>query len=356
MKQYFSIPYYNEYGMLLRTKLGNFRTILNSFYPHSKVPAFEGKKRKHVMEIIFTLAMVGPSTTHEIAENALSINPKFKAFHKIPYENIRKLGGIYYKLINGRQEKKKGRQRKTKKYDGLISEGYLIQSGTKINNKGKKIPIYFLTLRGCFVALGFDIPNFDNFLENNSKNHLFFAYIKNIRALTSLSFVREIFLKPIINDIRKGRISYKDEEISYYFNQIAESISNNLGLKFTRKLQKFFDQTEHVKYKKFPGINEYEKLIDNTFYYERPKSDWLDSLIEKYYKDSNDEEFYRIYCDDKLEHHLVYRVMRNIHHTYFYVLGVKVIPRGPTKRLHRSKFWKQNRKYKKKFYPWKNPK
>ena len=343
------------YGMLLRTKLGNFTTILNSFYPYSTVPAFEGKKRNHVMEIIFTLSMVGPSTTHEIAENALSINPKFKTFPKIPYEDIKKLGGIYYKLINGRLEKKKGRQRKTKKYEGLISEGYIIQTATKINNKGKKIPTYFLTLRGCFVALGLNIPNFDYFLDNVSINHLFFSYIKNIRQLISLPFVREIFLKPIIDDIRKGRISYKNEEVSYYFSQIAESISNNLGIKFTKKLQKIIEQHGNIKYKKILGINEYEKLIDNTFYYERPKSDWLDSLIEKYYKNSDDEEFYRIYCDDKLEHHLVYRVMRNIHYTYYYALGVKVIPRGPTKSLLRSKAWKKHRKYKKQFTPWKNP-
>ena len=335
--------------MLLRTKIGDFDDILDTFYPPYKIPIYGGKKRKHVMEIILVLSMIGKSTTHEIAEHALSIDSKFKAVHKIPYHNIRNRAGVYRTEYIKEEDKEK-------KYDGLITQGYVIQTGTKLNKKRKKIPLYSLTLQGCFVALGFKHIKLRTFIDIASRNHLFFGFLKTIMDVTSFTFINEFFIKPMRSDIEKGRISFENEKISYYFNQIAEIIGNVLINKFFKLLQQYNEDDVKIKYINFPGISDIETLIDNIYYYERPKSDWEDSLIEKYYSDPDEETFYREYCDYDIEQHLVYRVMRNIHFNYCHTLGITPIPRKPRNKLLRSKQWKEHKRFKRNPQPWITPK
>jgi len=341
--------------MLLRTKIGNFDDILDTFYPPYRIPIYGGKKRRHVMEIIMVLSMMGKSTTHEIAEHALSIDTNFKAVHEIPYRDIRSKAGIYYKLINDRTEYIK-KLNEEKKYDGLITQGYVIQTGTKINKKRKKIPLYSLTLQGCFVALGFKHVKLKSLIDIASRNHLFFRFLETIIELTSYSFVNELFIKSIRNDIEKGRISFENEKIHYYFNQLAEIIGLTLIDMFRKSLQKYNNYDGKIKYADYPGISDIETLIHNTYYYEQPKSDWEDSLIEKYYSEPDEEIFYRDYCDYEIEQHLVFRVMRNIHFNYYFTLGIFPIPRKPQNKLLRSKQWKEHRRFKRKPQAWITPK
>lgn len=323
-------------------------TVFGTLYPSGTIPVFEGKKKEHVMEILYALAHLGPATTHEIASKVLPRDFEYRNYIKIPYSCIKKRGGIYYKLINGRIEKNKGKSRKVKEYSGLISEGYVVQTGYTINKKNHKIPLYFLTLKGCFVALGFSSIDINKLINNSAKNHLYFAYLKSILEKTSISFVKMIFTDPIRDFIAKGRLSLKIEDISYYFTMICES-SYNI----------FFPHTKHAIYSfywnnttssiiKYPKTKYIETLMDNTFYYEKPKEDWSDSLIEKYYPKKEDEIFYRDYCDRDFESKLVYRIMAQLHHAYYLAdeYTFTAISRKPRITLPRSKAWRRHMYYK----------
>jgi len=275
------------------------------------------------------------------------------------FSGVKKRAGVYNKLITGRTEKRKGKARIIKEYPGLISDGYVVKTETITNEKGNKIPTYFLTLKGCFTALGFYNLDIKKFLEHSSRNHLYFKYIHNILEATNPSFIKEIFTNPVRDYIEKGRINLSLEDIGFYFTIIGEA-SYNVFFPKTKELtlQLYWNNPKGLKPDQFPGIKEIEKVMDNSYYYERLKVDWEDSVIEKFYKSKSEEIFYRDYCDDLpvLEANLLYRIMTQLHSAY-YLSDLYIQPKNPRTprfKLRRSRALKKHLAYKKQYVPWKS--
>ena len=160
---------------------------------------------------------------------------------------------------------------------GLISKGYV----TRVQNY-EKPKEYLLTLKGCVLAVGYEFDDLDLncFIENASKNHLYFAYINSILNKTSTSYVRKIFIDPIRDLLNQGIIQF-DKNIIYFTSVIAESS----GWSLTQNLKDEFRK----------------ELINNTYYSSKRRKDWKQFMIEHFYKNSKSEEFYHLNCSEKNE-------------------------------------------------------
>ena len=238
-------------------------------------------------------------------------------------------------------------------------------------------------MKGIFLALGFvyDKDALGKIIENFSKISLYFALINTIMKKTSVELVNAVFIEPLQTVIKKSNI-FQGEDMRFYFSNISEYTSHALTLKMKsiennrrRKISKrpisyYYKKITKQDIEDFPAasgtdlilmkssdeefdydaiIEEFQKtgietIIDSTLYYEKPASDWYDSLIEFYYKNEDVEGFYRDFGYSH-EEDLVYKVMRGLHHTYNRNLGKK-IPRVPRKKLRRSKFLKRHLKWK----------
>ncbi len=322
--------------------------IWQNIYEDNLVPIFEGKKQHNIKNLIPALAIIGPSTTFEIARFILSHSSE-REYPKVRATDVRSLAISYSRLITGREYKKKGKK-KIKKLPGLIETGFVKQVGTKINSKEIEVPIYFLTLVGCFLALGSISKDSEikKFIFNCAKNHLFFAYLKSILEVTSIKFVREIFIDPLQIAIAKEFFNLS-RDFTFYFANIAEIIGRQLFAYYRSLLETFrYDLKDDSDYLQNKNVQNMEKLIDNTFYYERTTDDWEDAIAEKYYKGQKDRDFYIEYSDYSLEHKLLYKVMREIHFAYFMADPIisNVVPRSSRIRLRRSRSWQRHLKWK----------
>lgn len=331
-----------------------------NYYQHGSLIINTGKKSRHSLEILASLVLHGPLTTREMAKNILQLTKDYPYYHKPKDFDSRKLENIYAKLIEGRLDKKSGRKKLSKKYPGLVEYGYLLETGIHKNEKSKYVKKYFVTLRGCFVALGFDFNDSEltKFLQNTSKNHLFFAYINHILEITSIDFIKQIFIKPIYDLIKKKRIN-PDDEIEFYFTNIAESIGSIFYNKVTSCIEKFHSDSSLHNFLDTPGVEEIEKVMDNNFVRFRKRKDWNESIIDYFYHDSKDVEFYNLYYDEMyrdpvndspFDMNFLFKVMEQLHIAYYGADGIGMVttvkhhlPRSKTSRRQ----WYYKNKHKK---------
>lgn len=296
-------------------------------FPRDSTTILKWKKSKSNTEIIGALGLLGPSTTTEIARFVLSVTKTGEYVH-IRGRDVSIREGMYHKLIYGRIKPTK--KKSAERYPGLKSERFVGITKKEFNSKKIKIPKYFLTLKGCFFAMGFDFSDFglENFLKGSSRNHLFFAYIYKIMQSTSVKLVRILFFEPIQNMIVRGRITL-DDDISFYFSNFTEAIS--------RRLMEFMEEY-HMESKQIGS------LMKCTFYDENVSSDWQQTMIEYFFPESDAMDFYMDYSDP-LDAALLFQSMKAIHFGYHHSIGLGIPKR--TQKIPYSKEWREH----KKFYP-----
>lgn len=316
--------------------------IWKTNFTRKTAPILIGKKRKHASDVIAALALLGPSTTREIARFVLSKTPDYE-FKPVRGNDAMVREQIFYNLLHGRLRK----NRSDEKYLGLITEKYVVNVGTKLNEKKKNVSLYSLTLKGCFFALGFEFTDGEltSFIKNASKNHIYFAYINSILQNTSISFVKQIFTRPIQQLIKKYRISLYDD-IQFYFSNIAEATEYELHYKMIGALE-FWPMYNREKYsqkfKELQAKKEIEIIMDNTFYSEKERDfDWIDRMINYFYPTNDEREFYEMYFDGQIDINLLYKTMRTIHFAYFKAHGLGRIPRQTNRLPPHSKSWNEH--------------
>ena len=236
----------------------------------------------------------------------------------------------YNGIIRDRYEKKSGKKKLNKKYPGLIKNNYVIQTGSKIVVR-KKTPTYFLTLKGCFFALGFELnkKQLSLLINNASTNHLFFYFLKLISEKTSFEIVKEIFILPIKDLIRRKRVDLSDE-MYLNFGIIADAI----GITLYEKRKNLF-----ISKKSFwddPEFNQIEELRKLIIYEQNPREDWYDSIVEFYYDNDDSLEFYEDFSEGQFEMSLFQKVMYQLLHGYHEAVPEDV-PHKSGFKLPRSK-------------------
>jgi len=311
-------------------------------YPRHAVPQLKGKKVKHSLEIIAALAICGPCTVPGIARFTTSNT------HIYPHKTVKgsneasSLGKTYRKLILGRPPQKVGRIVKIKKHPGLINHQFLILTG-KIDSERRSAQTYFLTLKGCLFALGFQFTEkqLSLFIQNASHNHLYFAYLNKILEDTSIEFVKKLFIEPVQSLIRNGMLIL-GETISFSY-LLSEQLHAIEKIVFDL-VGKYYGLSKRTRKNKSDLVN-FDKTLKHTFYTLHPTSDWGDFVKEYFYPDDSSLEYFYLYSDGSIEVSFLYRLMRAVHFGYHSGL-TENIP-NKTQKIPLSKTWKQYQK----FYP-----
>lgn len=282
--------------------------LFNRYYKETAEIYERGSGKKRAFELMMSLALCGPSTTSEVVEFVL----KSTYYQNLPKGEIKKntLRDDYNRIIQNRFEKKSGKRKIGKKFPGLLEKRYVIQTGHKIVGK-KKTGLYFLTLKGCFFVLGFDLNDeqLACFIKNSARNHLFFYFLKELLQHTSVKFVREYFVEPIQDLIERKRIDLSDE---MYLN--FGLIADVLGITLYEKRKAFFVWSKGLW--DHPTFNEIEELRKLVIYVRNPRKDWYRSIVEFYYKDDDELDFYLDYSEDQFEMSLFNKVMYQFLHGY----------------------------------------
>ena len=290
------------------------------------------------------------------------------------------------RLLTGRLKYFHGGTKKSnevKRYLNPMDLEYVVITDTPENSKGKLIPQYFLTLKGFFLLSGYDLVYHELKLviENASKISLFFCFIKKIMNETSISFVNEIFIKPIQKVLLHSDI-FQGGDVDFYFSNFADEISDALSKKikaidekmrqdimnkpdsyFSKKITSEFIQfhytksfSELIRIKKNLEVVDrddllyqfreagIESLMDNVFYSSTPKEDWYESLVDHFYPTEESKILFLKFGYDS-EKYLMNKVMYSLSQTYAF-FGYGFLP-YTEKKLPRSKAWKRNQKYKK---------
>ena len=299
----------------------------------------KGKGQKRAFELITSLSILGPSTTSEVADFVLRSN-----YYQNNPERKNTLRDDYNRIIHNRFERKTGKKKIGKTFPGLIKNYYVVKTGDKIIGK-KKTSLYFLTLKGCFFALGFQLNNnqMKLFLKNASRNHLFFAYLNRIAKDTSVDYVRKQFIMPINNFIDRGLLNVDEpitlaalfETIQMEFMTRVSSVSDSVSEEYEKRLEK-------LKYIE-------QSILKHTFYIEKANSDWNNFVIEYFYPTEKEEMFFLEFRDGEFtEAKFLYKIMRAIHFGYFSGLATEVPEQ--TQKIPYSKKWmsfkKMNPEYK----------
>lgn len=311
-------------------------------FTQKTAPILIGKKRKHASDFVAALALLGSSTTREIARFVLSKSPDYK-FDKVRSRDAMIREQIFYNLLHGRLRK----DRSDEKYPGLVTERYVVNVGTKLNTKKKNVSLYTLTLKGCFFALGFGFEDTELilFIKNAAKNHIYFAYVNYILQKTSTSFVRSVFIGPIQRLIKKSRISLYDD-IVFFFSNIVDETEYELHYKMTGALEfwgEYIAKKYPQEFKELQTKKEIEVIIDNTFYSEKERGpDWIDRMINYFYPTNEEQEFYEKYSDGNIEMNLLYKTMSRIHFVYFSTNNLGKIPRQTNRLPSHSENWKEH--------------
>lgn len=297
-----------------------------------------GKKARYSIDIIAALALLGPGTTREMAKFILSKMPEYV------YEPVRDiessvLENNFRRRIIIKEKKTTGGKKLGKKYPGLIEEGYVVETDTVINSKGIPSKTYFLSLKGCFFALGF---NFDKdetllFLEHASKNHMYFAYINKITKITSYAFVNAIFIRPIRDMIEKERLFLDDLE--FHFSNI-EDAHRKACKGFVERYLKYHNPENLFLDKLGKNI---QSMINCTYYDSRFTEDLQNFMTEYLYKSKKEQKFFKNYDNGSLEFILLNQIMKSIHFGYYEAMGLG-IPMA-TQKIPTSKEWKKHMKF-----------
>lgn len=274
---------------------------------------------KHKKDILAGLAILGPSTVYSLSKYVIEaetekLNFKFKSSKskKLKAKGISKRKDTYYKIINDRHDD-------GKLYPGLVSKGFVGHASPS------KKDLYFLTLKGCILSLGFKFgdDNLRTFIKNAASTHIFFAYVNKVLQNTSLEFINEIFIKPIKGLIEKNKINF-DEEIESFFSNISESIGNALSSKIENIYKKLKDEdrihdvtsvTDLAKFK------EIKFLMNNTWYEIPTQNHRWEMKIHNYFYQKEQINFQylgeEIFIDIQ-GFQLTWRIMREIHFAYYH--------------------------------------
>lgn len=225
-----------------------------------------------------------------------------------------------------------------KTYPGLINEGYIVEIQ---NEKVKQGPKHTLSLKGCLFACGLNFSNKETvqFIKNSAMNHLFFHFLYKTYEKTSLGFIKEIFLNPILDLIKRKRIDL-DDDIYLNFGIIADTIGMTLYKKRSSLLKKQAYMSEN---REFEQIETLRKLI---IYDYNPREDWYQSIVDLYYK-GNARDFYEEYSEGNFEMSLFHKVMYQLLHAYHEAVP-EPIPIRSGFRLPHSTAWKEKKNMKRK--------
>ena len=287
------------------------------------------------------LALNGLGTTRDLAKFVLKNSPTYEYHNKPRDKESRELEHRFWGLLTGNLPKKTGRKKSSETYSGLIDNGYAIQSGIITNQKSIVIPLYSLTLKGCFFCLGFsyDQDELELFIKNAAKNHLLFAFLAELVDKTDISFVGRIFFSSIRYIIKQGKI-FLDDNIPFYFTNFAEAIGNAIYDELSVYVTGYFANWPKRELDDYPGFKNFETLQSLVFYNKDLRSDWSRSIIEFYYRTEEELEFYLSYCNGEFETSFFYKVMREMHHAYFSSFSF-----DSPKRSHRRLPYSSHKKY-----------
>lgn len=313
-------------------------------YPRNNSIIRKGKKARYSSEIIAALALLGTTTTRQMSKLILGNLPHYE-YKPVRDKEARELETNFNRRIEKKEKKTSGKRKLEGKYPGLLADGYVIKTDTIISKKNQPAQTYFLSLKGCFFALGFNFNKNETlkFLENAAKNHLYFAYLKHVVNKTSYAFVKEIFIQPIQDMIEKGRINL-EEDLTFYFSNFTEAHANAFSKIIERVLTYLDPNQDYYEHRMSKNI---ETLKKCTFYDEKVTSDWKDLMIEFFYKKPEEQDFFEDYCDKGIEVNFLFRTMKAIHFGYFNGFGFGVPPR--TKKIPFSKKWKEYKKFNPKY-------
>ena len=281
--------------MLLIPKTGVLKT---RYSKDTSIICQKGKGRKRAFEIIASLAMLGPSTTSEMEEFVLKSN-----YYRNKPERKNTLRDEYNRIIKDRFELKSGKKKLGKRFPGLIENHYVVKTKSKLIVK-KKTDTYFLTLKGCFFVLGFDLSDVQlvGFIRNASRNHLFFNFLKLVHEKISLEFVKDVFLFPIKDLIERKRIDL-DDEMYLNFGIVADIIGITL---YERRKFLFVSVKNFWNDSRFKQIEELRKMI---IYDQNPREYWYESVVEFFYNNDDSLEFYDDFSENRFEMSLFNKVM-----------------------------------------------
>ncbi len=283
-----------------------------------------GKKTKHASDLITAVGFLGPCTTREAAKFVLSRSKDY-TFKPVRDKDSRVLERIYRKLIVGQKEKKAGDKVRQRKIVGLSKHEYLFVYEVIKNEKSLDVDKYFLSLRGCFFVLGNRMNDNDliSFIKNASKNYLFFKYLYKILEYTSsIELIQEIFLKPILDLIKKDRIDL-DDDFESTFALIAEKMG-----------QSVYEQYGMLAL-------EYGNMMRNNWYDGSGNRDWLRNMIGLYFEYGNERDLFWKHSDMITDPKLLFKVMHAVH-TGYYSLFENPTPVKHAQRLPKLTFTKSS--------------
>jgi hypothetical protein len=288
--------------------------LWNNIFPYRTVPIFVGKKRKHVLDILSALEQCGESTTSELAEFVINHHYSKGEIKELGKFFVKRRAHYFWNHLFG-FEKKIISKKKVGTYDGLLEKDYVKITKMKKQNIG----IYFPTLLGHLVSLGYDY-NYNEtiaFIKNASRNSLYFAFLNDIMNNVSFDFVKKLFLDPIKKMIKQNRVRF-DDDFRLNFDIIASATA--------LKIREIIQKSEYGMHSKDPKVNEQEKaewkllqqldvLIQNTWF------DFQDTKLERkwvelYYPTEEQKWFYSQHSDLS-DRNLIYKVMREIHVNYY---------------------------------------
>jgi len=286
-----------------------------------------GKKTKHASDLITAVGFLGPCTTREAAKFVLSRSKDY-TFKPVRDKDSRVLERIYRKLIVGQKEKKTGDKVRQRKIVGLSKHGYLDVYDVVKNKLNLDVETHYLTLNGCFFVLGNRMNEDDliSFIKNASKNYLFFKYLYKMIEHTSMELVRDLFLKPIHDLIKKDRINL-DDDFESTFALIAEKIIHSV-----------YEQYGMYYY-------EYGNMMINNWYDGSGNVDWHRNMIDLYCDNDEERDLYKIHGGDDHDRYLLFIVMRAVHIGYYSVFNMPI----PVK--HKQKLPKLKQKFTELSYP-----
>lgn len=277
-------------------------------YPRNTTIILKRKKTKEALQLLRYLAFSEPSNTHQIAKLLLPYDKSTS------YVEVKAKAGVLFNILRDRPKKNNGR------YLGLVTAGFVKQT-YKTNEKMKKIPHYNLTLKGCFLALGFGFSDNElkKFIKIQSRNHLYFAYVYDIIQKTSLRFGREVFIESLFDSIKTGMINL-DKNIQFYFPNIGYAAVDNLENKI-KQIIKRWDELDKpplrtVDWMDIPQSKPIITLIKNTWY-DSNTNNWTERILDYYYPTNDEKDYYYEYSDQGLEESLLYKLMQPVHESFY---------------------------------------
>jgi len=314
--------------ILYSGKLGVEEPIFwNNILPYQTIPIFQGKKRKMVIDLLACLELMGPATTTELAKFLITSHYSQGQIEEMRKDVIKQRAHHFWNHLLGFEKKKKGRKT-VGKYLGLINEEYVKIVGSKKSVKNKDVQIFFPTLKGHLVSLGYDFTDKEliQFIQNASKNSLYFAYLNDLCEKISLKFVKELFLNPIKKMIEQNRIRFDDD---YRLN--FDIITNTTALKIRRTIGKswaeihsyYNPKQEHLVTADYDLLKEIDLMIKNTWFDLQADPKWVSQLAELYYPTEEQKIFYSQLCDFS-DGNLIYKVMREVHSNYYHSYEEKI--------------------------------